>query len=156
RRGPRGERSRCPLHRVRGGDRSVPEVSVVVPAYNAERTLRETLDSVLGQTLQDFEVLVVDDGSSDATAAVARDAGDPRVRVLSVPNGGVARARNLGIQEANGDLIAFLDADDLWRPRKLERQVEALEARPRAGMSFTAALRIDADGDPLGPMPVRE
>lgn len=134
----------------------MPEVSVVIPAYNAEHTLGQTLASALSQTLEDIEVIVVDDGSTDATAAVARAGGDSRVRVLSVPNGGVARARNLGMKEASADLVAFLDADDLWEGRKLERQAEALEAHPDAGISCTAALRIGADGEPLAPMPLED
>jgi glycosyltransferase involved in cell wall biosynthesis len=133
----------------------MPGVSVVIPAYNAESTLAETLGSVFAQTYGDFEVLVVDDGSADATATVAAASGDPRVRVISVPNGGVSRARNRGVEEASAELIAFLDADDLWEPDKLERQVSALEAEPQAGLCVTGAVRIDTDGRLLELMPLR-
>jgi glycosyltransferase involved in cell wall biosynthesis len=132
----------------------MPEVSVVIPAYNAEATLAETLGSVLAQTFADFEVIVVDDGSSDGTPAVAAATGDGRVRVVSVENGGVARARNRGIHEAAGEFVAFLDADDLWRPSKLERQLTRLAADPRAGMCVTAATRINSASTELEPLPV--
>ncbi len=134
----------------------VPEVSVVIPAYNAERTLGETLASAVGQTFEDLEILVVDDGSKDATADIARGDGDERVRVLSTPNRGVAEARNLGIGEARGQFIAFLDSDDVWKPSKLERQVTLLRARPEVGLCFTAAMRGDAEGRPIAAMPVSE
>jgi len=134
----------------------MPEVSVVIPAYNAERTLGETLASAIAQTFDDFELIVVDDGSTDATADVARAAGDERIRVLTTANRGVARARTHGIQEADGQLVAFLDADDIWMPTKLERQVALLSTRPEVGMCFTAAIRVDADARPIAPMQVRE
>ena len=121
----------------------MPQVSVVIPAYNAAATLRQTLATVAEQTHADLEIVVVDDGSTDDTASLARDAGDERLRVISVSNGGVARARNHGIEEARGDFVAFLDADDLWRPAKLERQVEVLAAHPDVGMCFAGAERID-------------
>ena len=132
----------------------MPEVSVVIPAYNAEATLAETLDSALAQSLRDIEVIVIDDGSTDRTAAIAADANDPRVRVISVQNGGVARARNRGIHESRAELIAFLDADDLWRPTKLERQVRHLSGAPDSGLCVTAATRIDADSRELDLMPL--
>src|SRR6266511_579437 len=88
---------------------SMPEVSVVIPAYNAERFLQGTLDSVLAQTFGDFEVLVIDDGSKDRTAEIAVRAGD-RVRCVRQANGGVSRARNRGIREARGEFVALLDA----------------------------------------------
>jgi glycosyltransferase involved in cell wall biosynthesis len=134
----------------------IPDVSVVIPAYNAERTLGETLASALAQTLDDLEVIVIDDGSTDATAAIAQNVTDKRVRVLSVPNGGVARARNRGMHEARGRFVAFLDADDIWRPLKLERQVSLLHAQPEVGMCFTAAFRVDADTRIIASMAVRE
>jgi len=134
----------------------MPEITVVIPAYNAAKTLRETLDSVLAQTFGDFEVIVVDDGSNDGTASVATTTGDPRVRVISIPNGGVSRARNLGIAEGRGGLIAFLDADDLWQPAKLERQVALLNARPEVGICVTGAEKIDPSSRPIAPMPMFE
>jgi glycosyltransferase involved in cell wall biosynthesis len=98
-----------------------PLTSVVIPAYNAELFLERTLRSALRQTHSNLEVIVVDDGSTDKTRAIAAAAAttDDRVRIISVPNGGVAKARNIGIAEANGEFVAFLDADDLWHPTKI-------------------------------------
>lgn len=107
---------------------SPPLVSVIIPAYNATRTLQETVQSALSQTMSDFEIIIVDDGSSDDTLEVARSIEDERVRVLTQPNGGVAAARNAGIRAASGKYVALLDADDLWVPHKLERQLEVLES----------------------------
>jgi glycosyltransferase involved in cell wall biosynthesis len=132
----------------------VPEVSVVIPAYNAEQTLAETLKSLLAQTFADFEAIVVDDGSKDGTATVARSFSDHRVRVVAIPNGGVATARNRGISEARSPIVAFLDADDLWLPGKLERQFAALNEHPDAAISVTAATRIDQASRAVGHMNV--
>lgn len=131
----------------------MPRVSVVIPAYNAEGTLGSTLASVLAQTFSDFEVHVIDDGSTDSSAAVAQSTGDERVNVLSTPNGGVARARNLGIREACSELVAFLDADDVWQPAKLERQIALMDDQPEVGMCFTAAVRVDSGTCPIDQMP---
>src|SRR5262249_59293001 len=98
-----------------------PTISVVIPCYNGARFLRETLASVLAQTLPPLEVLVIDDGSTDDSGAVAESFGPP-VRVIRQPNQGESVARNRGIEEAKGEWVGFLDADDLWNPDKLERQ----------------------------------
>ena len=124
-------------------------VSVVVPAYNAGATIDATLDSVRAQSYRHLEILVVDDGSSDDTAArVERHAAaDPRVRLLRQPNAGVAAARNLGLRAARGAYVAPIDADDLWHPHKVERQVRMLEHGPPAlGMVYTWYAVIDAEG----------
>jgi glycosyltransferase involved in cell wall biosynthesis len=104
-------------------------ISVIVPAYNAERTLAETLASVLGQTLPPDEIIVVDDGSTDCTAEIAAAQSD-LVRVVRQPNRGAAAALNLGIAHAGGDLLAFIDADDLWEQDKLGKQAEFLREEP--------------------------
>ena len=127
----------------------MPEVSVVIPAYNAAAFLEEAVASVLDQTFGDFEVLVVDDGSTDGTEALARRFGRP-VRCLRQENKGVAAARNRGIQAAGGRRVAFLDADDSWFAEKLERQIEALEQSPRAGVCYSAFMHVDESGAPLG------
>ncbi|TRZ52750.1 glycosyltransferase [bacterium] len=103
-----------------------PTVSVVIPAYNASRWIGETLDSILAQAFRDFEVIVVDDGSTDDTAAVVAGFGD-RVCCIHKPNGGAPSARNVGIRAARGEYIAFVDADDLWVKEKLQLQMDLLK-----------------------------
>ena len=100
-------------------------VSAVIPAYNASRYIEETIVSVLKQTLPPVEILVIDDGSTDGTPAIARAFGPP-VRAITKQNGGEGSARNRGLDEAAGEFVAFLDADDLWEPTKLEKQVAAM------------------------------
>jgi glycosyltransferase involved in cell wall biosynthesis len=108
-------------------------VSVVIPAYKAARTIGPALDSVLAQTTPPYEIVVVDDGSPDDTAAaVAPYLG--RVRYVRKDNGGAASARNRGLDETTGEVIALLDADDLWEPTKLERQLAVLTAHPEVGL----------------------
>jgi glycosyltransferase involved in cell wall biosynthesis len=124
-----------------------PLVSVVIPAYNAAGHLRSTIDSVLAQTYPVFEVIVVDDGSSDDTSRVAQTfaAVDSRVRVIRQANGGVGAARNAGIRASRGKYIAPLDADDLWAPTKLEQQVARIErAGPQAGLAYCWSRNVDA------------
>jgi glycosyltransferase involved in cell wall biosynthesis len=104
-----------------------PLISCIVPVFNGERYLRESLDSILAQTYAPLEVIVVDDGSTDATPMVARSYGD-RIRYLYQRNAGHAAARNRGLGTARGALVAFLDADDLWHPEKLERQMARFRA----------------------------
>jgi hypothetical protein len=104
---------------------SSPTISVVIPCYNGTKFLRETLDSVLAQTLPALEVIVVDDGSTDGSAGIADSYGPP-VRVIRQPNQGESVARNRGIEEAKGEWVAFLDADDLWLPDKLAEQAKLM------------------------------
>ncbi|MEQ1696637.1 MAG: glycosyltransferase family 2 protein [Hyphomicrobiaceae bacterium] len=127
-----------------------PYVSVVIPLYQTQRYIAQALASVLAQTFTKFEVLVIDDGSSDGGPAIARAVRDPRIRVITQQNRGLAGARNTGIAEALGEVIAFLDADDLWQPTKLERHVAHLLANPAIGVSFAASRFIDDDGAPIG------
>jgi glycosyltransferase involved in cell wall biosynthesis len=123
--------------------REPPTVSVVIPAYNAAPLLAETLDSVLAQTYRDFEVVLVDDGSTDATPDVAARYEDD-IRYVRKENGGSASARNRGIREARGAYVALLDADDQWRPRKLERQMALFDEQPALKWSYTDWLLVDA------------
>lgn len=122
-----------------------PAVSVVIPAYNAGWCVRKAVDSVLAQDCRDFEVIVVNDGSTDDTAAVLAEYGHA-IRVIDQPNGGMSHARNAGIRAAYGEFIAFLDADDWWLPSKLGRQVAMLQARPELGFCSCAARVEDMDG----------
>ena len=128
----------------------MPKVSVVIPAYNAGHTLGPTLGSVINQTFEDWEALVVDDGSTDDTADVAVAFKDPRIHVIHQQNRGLAGARNTGIRKARGSLIALLDADDLWHPQKLEKHVAHLDARPEVGVSFSVSEMVDGQGHRLG------
>jgi glycosyltransferase involved in cell wall biosynthesis len=119
-----------------------PLVSVILPTYNRRVTLRRAIDSVLAQTWRNLELIVVDDGSEDGTDDLVRSVRDSRLRVLrQACNEGVATARNRGLAEAKGGLIAFLDSDDEWRPEKLERQVARMRAAPsRVGLLYTGLL----------------
>lgn len=131
---------------------SRPGVSVITPVWNAADTLEETVRSVQAQTRDDWEMLLVDDGSEDGSRALAERlaAGDPRLRLLGWgDNRGAAAARNAGIAAARGRYVAFLDADDLWRPEKLAVQLDYL-ARTGAVFVFSAYQRMDAAGRPLG------
>jgi glycosyltransferase involved in cell wall biosynthesis len=121
---------------VPAAPRPEPLVSCVVPVFNGERYLREALDSILAQSYPSIDVVVVDDGSTDGTAGVLADY-RARIRTLSQANAGPATARNRGLAAAAGDLIAFLDADDLWHPDKLARQVRRFEARPELDACVT-------------------
>ena len=105
-----------------------PLVSVIVPAYNAEAFIGDTLDSIINQTYTNLEVLVVDDGSQDRTPEIVESIAqkDPRVILLRQSNAGVAAARNLAIQKSTGDYIAPIDADDIWYPQKLEKQMQCM------------------------------
>lgn len=127
-----------------------PIVSVVIPLYQTERYIGQALASVLAQTFDAFEVIVVDDGSSDRGPEIARSFNDPRVRVVPQLNRGLAGARNTGIREARADIIAFLDADDLWQPGKLDAHMAQLTREPAVGVSFSASRFIDDDGAPIG------
>ncbi len=120
-----------------------PLVSVVIVTYNKADTLGEAIESVLRQTYRQTEILVVDDGSTDATATRVRPYLD-RVRYVPKPNGGTGSARNLGIREARGEFVAFLDGDDLWLPRKVEVQMEAFRREPEILASQCGACCVDA------------
>ncbi|MCT7956877.1 glycosyltransferase family 2 protein [Laspinema palackyanum] len=115
----------------------MPIISIIIPAYNAETTILETLNSVQNQTFLDWEAIVIDDGSTDCTRQIVNGMNDPRIQVFSYPNAGVAMARNQGLMKATGDYIAFLDADDLWIPDKLELQLRALQDHPEAGVAYS-------------------
>lgn len=121
-----------------------PLVSVIVPAYNAEATLSETLASVAAQTWRNLEIVVVDDGSTDRTRDIAClfAATDPRARVVSIPNSGVAAARNTGAASTSGPFLAPIDADDLWHPRYLETLVGMMLAAPEPPAFAYAACRV--------------
>lgn len=122
-----------------------PLVSVVVPVFDGERYLADTLTSVVHQTYEHLEVIVVDDGSSDRSPDIARTHPDPRVRAISQGHAGAASARNTGVAVARGDVLAFIDADDLWTSDKLETQVAALGDDPGIDMVFGHYISFSGD-----------
>jgi teichuronic acid biosynthesis glycosyltransferase TuaG len=126
-------------------------VSIIMPAYNADRHVSESIRSVLAQSIGDWELVVVDDGSTDKTRESVEKfvAGDKRIRYLARPNGGQAAARNTGLAAARGEVIAFLDADDLWLPEKLELQLDVLK-RTNVDLVYTDGY-IFSDGDAQWP-----
>jgi glycosyltransferase involved in cell wall biosynthesis len=123
---------------------NTPRVSVIVPTYNRARLVCATLESVFAQSYQDFEIIVVDDGSTDDTAAAVAAYGD-RVRYLRQANRGVNPARNCGIAAARGEFIALADSDDLWEPWKLATQVKLLETYPAVGFVFSDFFILKGD-----------
>jgi glycosyltransferase involved in cell wall biosynthesis len=127
---------------------AMPAVSVIIPTYNRGYCIAQCLRSVLGQSFTDFEIIVVDDASSDDTRAQVAAVADPRIRfVAHETNRGGAVARNTGIRIAHGEFIAFLDSDDSWQPDKLAKQIEALRRLgPAWGMSYTWLSCVDDDG----------
>jgi GT2 family glycosyltransferase len=127
-----------------------PSVSVIIPTFNRLPLLQEAVASVFGQTHADWELIVVDDGSADETAAYVCGLSDHRIHLLTVPHcGRPAKLRNLGIARASGAWVAFLDSDDVWMPRKLEDQLQQVVDHPGCGWSYTNFLLIDEKGAEL-------
>ncbi|MEL6927283.1 MAG: glycosyltransferase family A protein [Cyanobacteria bacterium J06600_6] len=122
-------------------------ISIIIPAYNASQTIKETIESVRQQTDNDWELIVVNDGSTDNTLAVIESINEPRLKIISSTNGGVAIARNRGIAEAQGKYLAFLDADDLWVANKLELQLKALQENPEAIVAYSWTCFMDEEED---------
>lgn len=129
----------------------MPKISVVVPAYNAQQTILETISSVLQQNFSDFELIVINDGSTDKTLELLETVQDSRLKVYSYPNGGLPTARNRGINCAQGEFISFIDADDLWTPDKLELQLKALQQNPQAGVAYSWTICMGNNGNSFHP-----
>jgi glycosyltransferase involved in cell wall biosynthesis len=127
-------------------------VSIVIPAYNADRFIAATLDSVLAQTFTAFEVIVVNDGSTDRTQAIVEDyiQRDARIRLINQTNQGISKTRECGQIAAKGDFVAFLDADDLWLPSNLEVHLRHFAGAPKLGISFGRVEFMQLDGTPTG------
>lgn len=121
----------------------MPKVSVVIPTYNTARFVGAAVESVLAQTFEDFEVIIVDDGSTDNTREIIARFVDPRIRYVYQENQERSAARNAGIRLARGEYIAFLDADDVWLPEKLALQVSLLETLPAVGLVYTGAYVME-------------
>lgn len=126
----------------------MPKVSVILPAYNGEKFITAAIDSVLGQTYKDYEVIVVNDGSNDRTAEILSGYGG-KIKVITQENGGIAKARNVAIDCSEGEYLAFLDQDDTWMPEKLECQVPLLEQDKDLGLVYTDAYIMCDNGAEL-------
>ena len=129
----------------------MPLISVIIPVYNNESTIQETIESVLTQSFSDLELIVINDGSQDSTLKIVSSILDPRLKVFSYPNAGLAATRNRGVSHASGEYISFIDADDLWTPDKLEAQFKALQANPQAAVAYSWTDWIDESGQFLRP-----
>lgn len=123
------------------------QISIVIPVYNSEKTIRETINSVLAQTFTDLEIIVINDGSSDRTAAVVQQINDSRINIYNYLNGGPATSRNRGIKKSQGEYLSFIDGDDLWAKDKLEIQYQALQDNPQAAVAYSGTDWIDEQGN---------
>jgi glycosyltransferase involved in cell wall biosynthesis len=124
-----------------------PLISVIIPVYNGEKTIGETIHSVLNQTYKNLELIVINDGSLDLTLNITSNIKDSRLKVFSYKNSGKSISRNRGIERASGEFISFLDADDIWTPDKLEAQLKALQANPQASVAYSWVDYIDEYGE---------
>ncbi|MGB3786622.1 MAG: glycosyltransferase family A protein [Phormidesmis sp.] len=132
---------------------AMPDVSVIIPAYNAMRYLPKALASVLNQSYQNFDVVIVNDGSQDEIDdwyAQLSESVRQKVKLISQENGGCASARNLGVARSQSPLIAFLDADDIWLPDKLAKQIQIMRENPAVGLVYCWAAAVDREGRPTG------
>ncbi len=125
------------------------KVSTIIPAYNAERTIAQAIDSALSQDFENHEVVVVNDGSTDSTAAILKRYGN-NIQVITQRNSGLSAARNAGVRRSTSDYLAFLDADDIWVPGKLKTMVSALERHPLASLVFSEYSYLDRNGAECG------
>jgi glycosyltransferase involved in cell wall biosynthesis len=121
-------------------------ISIIIPVYNSQNTIKETIESVLTQSFTDFELIIINDGFQDSSLAVIGQVKDERIRVFSYPQAGANASRNRGVDRAKGDYISFLDADDLWTADKLECQLKALQDNPEAAVAYSWTNCIDESG----------
>ena len=122
------------------------KISIIIPAYNAQKYIKQTIQSVLQQTYTDWELIIINDGSTDGTLEEVSNFSDSRLKIFNFPNAGVAISRNRGMSQASGEYIAFLDADDLWTSDKLISQLSALQANPEAAVAYSWVDYIDESG----------
>jgi len=125
----------------------LPVISVIIPAYNSEKTISSTIESVLNQTFTNFELIIINDGSQDSTLNIISQFQDSRIRVFSFENAGGNVSRNRGLNRALGDFVSFLDADDIWKTDKLATQLKALEESPQAAVAYSWTDYIDENGN---------
>lgn len=131
-----------------------PKVTVAVSTYNREKYINDCINSVLEQSYQDFELIIIDDGSTDNTRDVVQKYNDPRIKYYYQNNSGQNSARNAGINYASADYVALMDSDDVWHPEKLEKQVEILEENPDIGLVYCGTELIDKNGKSCGRKPL--
>lgn len=148
--------SREPRYRIRPDQdyktsyMRTPVVSIILPTYNRIALIGEAVESILAQTFEDWELLVVDDGSEDDTVKMLGDLGDERIVVIEAGrNGVIGKLKNIGLSAARGEYIAWMDSDDCWDPSKLEKQLEAMKRHPGAGFSLTGGYTFSAEGEPV-------
>jgi len=122
-----------------------PEVSVIIPAYNREDFIADSINSVLAQTFSDYEIIIINDGSTDRTADIVKSIKNPRIKLLSTQRQGPYIARNYGIKRARGNYLAFLDSDDIWFASKLEKQMRTITATPDTALVFTNGYVFETD-----------
>lgn len=127
----------------------MPTISIIIPAYNAENTILKTIESVQQQSFSDFELIIINDGSTDRTLELLHKVTDDRLKIFSYANAGVSVARNRGIDHARGEFIAFLDTDDLWTQDKLLLQLAALRKHPEAGVAYSWTHFLDQQGESI-------
>ncbi|MDP5017017.1 glycosyltransferase [Anabaena sp. UHCC 0187] len=126
---------------------SEPRISVVIPAYNCEKTITKTIESVLNQTFTNWELIIINDGSKDSTLEIISQIHDSRIKVFSFDNAGGNVSRNRGLKYAVGEFVSFLDADDIWTSDKLASQLKALEENPQAAVAYSWTDYIDETGE---------
>lgn len=127
----------------------MPTFDVIIPAYNAAKFLPQAIDSVVAQTFEDWRILLVDDGSTDNTAEVVApyiEQLGPKLKYIKQANGGLPAARNTAIRNSSAELLALLDADDIWLPERLAESVKSFEGRPEVGLAYGSISRIDSEG----------
>lgn len=127
----------------------MPTFDVIIPAYNAAKLLPQAIDSVVAQTFEDWRILLVDDGSTDNTAEVVApyiEQLGPKLKYIKQANAGLPAARNTAIRNSSSELLALLDADDIWLPERLAESVKCFKGRPQVGLAYGFNSRIDADG----------
>lgn len=117
-----------------------PLVSIIIPLYNSEKFIIETINSALNQTYKNIEIIIVDDGSTDNSRLIVKELNNTKIRLISVPNGGASKARNIGIKNANGMYVQFLDADDILSENKIEEQVKLFETNKQIDLCFCRTI----------------
>lgn len=127
--------------------KATPKISVIIPAYNSEKTIQKTIESILNQTFTDFELIIINDGSQDYTLDIVSRFHDPRIKVFSYENAGGNVSRNRGLKQALGEFVSFLDADDLWTPDKLRDQLQALQENTDAQVAYSWTDYINENGE---------